>query len=278
MTGETSALRAAAAEQIRALRAAGKRTPELSMIKDEREIEGLREAGQVNSLVLDAVAAIIAPGISTAEIDAVVVRTTRALGGVPACLGFQGFPRAVCTSPNEVVCHGIPSEKVILREGDILNVDCTTSYGGFIGDASRMFKLGRVDAAGERLVRVTEECLALAEEGLGPTTPLGDIGYRIASHAHAHGYTVVREIGGHGVGRAMHEPPFVSHMLNKAGEGMLLLPGMVFTIEPMINEGSRFFTCDRQDGWTIRTRDGRRSAQVEHMLLITEQGFEILSK
>ena len=275
---EASPLRAAAAEQIRALRAAGRKTPALSMIKSESEIAALREAGQMNALVLDAVAAMVEVGISTAEIDDTVVKVTRALGGTPGCLGFQGFPRAVCTSKNNVICHGIPSPDVILSEGDILNVDCTTVYRGFVGDASRMFLLGEVDAGGQRLVRVTEECLARALEGLAPLTPLGDVGYRIASHAHANGYTVVREIGGHGVGRAMHEPPFVSHMCTKEGEGILLLPGMVFTVEPMINEGSRFFTCDKRDGWTVRTADGKRSAQVEHMLLITESGYEILSR
>jgi methionyl aminopeptidase len=278
MREEQSALRAAAAEQICALRAAGKKTPSLTMIKSEREIDGIREAGRVNSLVLDAVAAMIGEGVSTAEIDDVVVKTTRALGGTPTCLGFHGFPRSVCTSVNQVICHGIPSEKEILREGDIINVDCTTTYGGYVGDASRMFTIGKVDQQVARLVRVTQECLAQALIGLGPLSPLGDIGYKIASHAHENGYTVVREIGGHGVGLSMHEEPFVSHMCTRQGEGMLLLPGMVFTIEPMINEGSRFFTCDKQDGWTIRTRDGKRSAQVEHMLLITEGGYEILSR
>lgn len=278
MTEEYSAIRAAAAEQIRALREAGKKTPTLAMIKSEQEIDGIREAGRVNSLVLDAVAAMIGEGVSTAEIDEAVVKETRALGGKPTCLGFHGFPRSVCTSVNAVVCHGIPSEKEVLRAGDIVNVDCTTTYRGYVGDASRMFIIGKADEGARRLVRVTEECLARALDSLGPLTPLGDIGYRIACHAHANGYTVVREIGGHGVGREMHEEPFVSHMCTKAGEGMLLLPGMIFTVEPMINEGSRFFTCDKRDGWTIRTADGKRSAQVEHMLLITESGYEILSR
>ena len=275
---QASPLRERAAALIHAWRAEGKRTPSLAMIKNEHEIAGIREAGRVNSLVLDAVAAMIGEGVSTAEIDDVVMRETKRLGGKPTCLGFQGFPRAVCTSVNEVVCHGIPDERVILRKGDIINVDCTTTYGGYVGDASRMFIIGQADAAARRLVRVTEECLALALSGLGPMMPLGDIGYRIARHAHENGYTVVREIGGHGVGLSMHEEPFVSHVTAKEGQGMLLLPGMVFTIEPMVNEGSRFFTCDKRDGWTIRTADGRRSAQVEHMLLITEGGYEILSR
>ena len=275
---EISPLREAAATRIRALRAAGKKTPTLAMIKSEREIDAIREAGRINSLVLDAVAAMIGEGVSTAKIDEAVVKETSALGGTPTCLGFHGYPRAVCTSVNSVICHGIPSEREILREGDIVNVDCTTTYRGYVGDASRMFIIGKADAGARRLVRVTEECLSLALEGLAPLSPLGDVGYRIARHAHANGYTVVREIGGHGVGREMHEEPFVSHMCAKAGEGMLLLPGMIFTIEPMINEGSRFFTCDKKDGWTVRTADGKRSAQVEHMLLITEGGYEILSR
>lgn len=278
MKEENSPLRAAAAVKIRALRAEGKKTPTLAMIKSEHEIEGCRAAGHVNTLVLDAVAAMIGEGVSTAEIDATVMRETRALGGQPTCLGFQGFPRAVCTSINNVVCHGIPSETDILRAGDIINVDCTTTYGGYVGDASRMFCIGRTDSRAGKLVRVTKECLARALDGLGPLMPLGDVGYRIAAHAHQNGFTVVREIGGHGVGRSMHEEPFVSHFCTKAGEGMLLLPGMILTVEPMINEGSRHFTCDKRDNWTIRTADGKRSAQVEHTLLVTEDGYEILSR
>ena len=277
MTNEQSALRAAAAESIRALREAGKKTPSLSMIKSEREIDGIREAGRINSLVLDAVAAMIGAGVSTQEIDDAVVKTTRALGGTPTCLGFHGYPRSVCTSVNQVICHGIPSEREILREGDIINVDCTTTYGGFVGDASRMFTIGKVDEQAARLVRVTQECLTLALNGLGPLTPLGDIGYKIASHAHQNGYTVVREIGGHGVGLAMHEEPFVSHMCTRQGEGMLLLPGMVFTIEPMINAGDWKVFVDSEDDWTVVTEDYSDSAQWEHTFLMTEEGLEILT-
>lgn len=278
MTEEYSPLRAAAAAEIRTLREAGKRSPSLAMIKSEGEIEGCRAAGHVNTLVLDAVAAMIGEGVSTAEIDDAVMRETRAMGGQPSCLGFRGFPRAVCTSKNNVICHGIPSEKEILREGDVINVDCTTTYGGYVGDASRMFCIGRVDSGAGKLVRVTEECLARALDGLGPRTYLGDVGYRITAHAHQNGFTVVREIGGHGVGRSMHEEPFVNHFFTREGEGILLLPGMIFTIEPMINEGSRFFLCDKRDNWTIRTMDGKRSAQVEHTVLITADGYEILSR
>ena len=174
-----SAIREAAAIKIRALREAGKKTPSLAMIKSEEEIAGIREAGHINSLVLDAVATMIGEGVSTAEIDDVVVKTTKKLGGTPTCLGFHGFPRAVCTSRNNVICHGIPCDTEVLREGDIINVDCTTTYGGYVGDASRMFMIGRVDEAGRRLLRVTQECLSLALDGLGPLSPLGDIGYRI---------------------------------------------------------------------------------------------------
>jgi methionyl aminopeptidase len=249
------------------------------MIKTPEQIVGCREAGRVNSLILDAVERQICAGMSTAEIDDIVAGETRALGGRAACLGFEGFPRSVCTSLNDVVCHGIPSEREILREGDIINVDCTTEYGGYFGDASRMFRIGRVSEAAGRLVSLTQTAVETAVAAIKPfSTTLGDIGYIINGLARKNGYTVVREIGGHGVGLAMHEEPFVSHMCTRQGEGMLLLPGMVFTIEPMINEGSRFFTCDKQDGWTVRTKDGKRSAQVEHMLLITENGYEILSR
>ena len=261
-----------------ALRAKGQRVPPRKWLKTPGQIAGIREAGAVNVAVLDAVEKIVAPGITTEEIDAVVERETGALGGTPTCLGFEGFPKSVCTSVNDVVCHGIPSPDVVLREGDIVNVDCTTTYRGYVGDASRMFCVGTVSEAAKKLVDTAKEAVRTAEACLAPyTAHLGDIGYAIATLVHNRGYTVVREIGGHGVGLSMHEDPFVAH-IGKKGEGVLLFPGMVFTIEPMINQGGRYFTIDRRDGWTVRTSDHRLSAQVEHMILMTETGFEILSK
>ena len=260
------------------LRAAGFKVPTSKMIKTEEQIRGCREAGRVNSLILDAVEREIRVGMSTHEIDEIVMRTTRELGGRPACLGFEGFPRAVCTSVNDVICHGIPSEHCILREGDIVNVDCTTEYGGYFGDASRMFTMGSVSASAEKLVRVTREAVELAVGAIKPwQSTLGDIGYVINSHARRAGFTVVREIGGHGVGLRMHEDPYVCH-IGLPGRGMLLVPGMIFTVEPMINEKKARFYIDEQDGWTVYTADGGLSAQVEYELLVTNDGVEILSR
>ena len=259
-------------------RARGEHIPPRRMIKTAAQIEGCRAAGAVNSAVLDAVSKMIAPGITTAEIDDTVMRETRALGATPACLGFEGFPKAVCTSVNEVVCHGIPSEMCVLKEGDILNVDCTTIYDGYFGDASRMYGIGRIAKEAEELISVTEEAVKLAVSHLAPyTSHLGDIGYDISALAHRHGFRVVREIGGHGVGLKMHEDPFVAHT-GFRGTGLVLAPGMIFTVEPMINAGTARVYQDARDGWTIRTADGRLSAQVEYEVLITETGHEILSK
>lgn len=265
-------------QTLRRLRSLGVRVPSMRMIKTPEQIAGCREAGRVNSLILDAVERRICAGMSTAEIDDIVVKETRALGGRAACLGFEGFPRSVCTSLNDVVCHGIPSEREILREGDIINVDCTTEYGGYFGDASRMFCIGQVSRAAERLVSVTRSAVETAVGAIKPyATTLGDIGYIINGLAGKNGYTVVREIGGHGVGLSMHEDPYVCHV-GLPGQGMLLVPGMIFTVEPMINQGSAKFFVDADDGWTVYTDDGGLSAQVEYELLITEDGVDILSR
>lgn len=262
---------------MKELRARRMQVPSRRLIKNQEQISGIREAGRINSLVLDAVAEAIRPGITTQDIDDVVMERTSQLGGVPTCLGFEGFPKSVCTSVNDQICHGIPSKNVTLHEGDIVNVDCTTTYQGFVGDASRMFAIGQIAPHAQKLIRVTEEAVALTVEHLYPYCHLGDIGYYIASHAHRNGYSVVREIGGHGCGLSMHEDPYVCHV-GRLGTGMVLCPGMVFTIEPMINEGTRGFRVDEDDGWQVYTADGKLSAQVEHMILMTEDGCEILSR
>ena len=260
------------------LRALGIKTPAKRMIKTAEQIVGCREAGRVNSLVLDAVEREIRVGMTTADIDEIVRETTRRLGARSATLGFEGFPASVCTSLNGVVCHGIPSTREKIREGDILNVDCTTVYNGYFGDASRMFTFGEISPEARRLTEVTREALELSVSGIVPyESHLGDIGYTISAHAKKNGFSVVREIGGHGVGLAMHEDPFVAHV-GVRGAGMVLLPGMIFTVEPMINQGSPRVYIDKKDGWTVRTLDGSLSAQVEYELLVTEDGVEILSK
>lgn len=265
-------------DAIHFLRDKGYKTPTKRMIKTPEQIAGCREAGRINSLVLDAVEKEIRVGMTTQDIDDIVMEETKRLGGIPACLGYEGFPKSVCTSVNSVVCHGIPSEKMVLREGDIINVDCTTKYEGYFGDASRMFTFGEISDNAKRLVELTRRATMDAVKHIKPyTTNLGDIGYIINTAAKSEGFSVVREIGGHGVGLEMHEDPYVCH-IGFMGRGMMLLPGMIFTIEPMINEGTGKIYISPIDGWTVYTADGRLSAQVEHEVLVTESGFEILSK
>ena len=265
-------------ETIAYLRGKGYKTPTKAMIKTPEQIAGCREAGRINSLILDAVEREIKIGMSTQDIDDIVMAETKRLGGIPACLGYGGFPKSVCTSINSVVCHGIPSKKVIIREGDIINVDCTTKYEGYFGDASRMFTFGSISPEAKRLVDLTKSATIAAVEHIRPfTTFLGDIGYIINTAAKAEGFKVVREIGGHGVGLEMHEDPYVCH-IGFMGRGMILLPGMIFTIEPMINEGTGDVYISPADGWTVYTADHMLSAQVEHEVLVTMDGFEILSK
>ena len=263
--------------KLNELKSQGMEIPPKSMIKNEKQIEGIRKAGEINTKVLDKVAENICIGMTTADIDKIVYDETIRLGGTPACLGFEGFPKSVCTSVNNVVCHGIPSEDVVLKEGDIVNVDCTTIVDGFYGDASRMFEIGNVDDEAHRLVIVAKECLDLAVKKIKPYSHLGDIGYYVSKHAKANGYTVVKELGGHGVGLDIHEDPFVSH-IGKRKQGLVLIPGMVFTIEPMINQGESDVCIDDEDGWTIYTWDDSLSAQWEYTLLMTEKGLEILSR
>ncbi len=263
--------------KLEELKKRGKIVPPRKLIKTKEQIEGIREAGRINSLILDKVAENIHEGMSTEEIDKIVFEETKRLGGRPAPLGYCGFPKSVCTSVNGVVCHGIPSKKQILKAGDIVNVDCTTEVNGYYGDASRMFIIGEASEEAKKLVRVTKECLDFAFSKLTPFMNVGDIGHYVNKMARANGYSVVKELGGHGVGLAMHEDPFVNHTA-KIGTGMVLAPGMVFTIEPMINAGKAGVYIDADDGWTVRTQDGSLSAQWEYTILMTETGAEILSK
>lgn len=237
----------------------------------------LKKSAALNTAVLDHVAAHIKAGMSTAEIDKLVYDFTKEHGGIPAPLGYEGFPKSVCTSINNVVCHGIPDENEILEEGDIINVDVSTILNGYYSDASRMFTIGELSPEAERIVRVTRECVELGLKEAKPWGHLGDIAHAINSHAKANGYSVVEEIGGHGIGLDFHEDPFVSYVTPKGSE-MVLVPGMIFTIEPMINEGSPDFFIDEENDWTVYTIDDGLSAQVEYMVLITEDGAEVLTK
>ena len=250
--------------------------PKRELIKTPEQIEGIRCSGVINTGVLDLVEKEIRAGMSTADIDKLVYDYTTAHGAIPAPLNYEGFPKSVCTSINEVVCHGIPSENEILREGDIINVDVSTIYEGYYSDASRMFIIGRTSPEKERLVRVTKECLEIGMQAAKPWGFLGEVGKAIERHARKNGYSVVRELCGHGVGLAFHEDPEVDHY-NTHKQGMLLVPGMVFTIEPMINMGERHVFIDEADGWTVVTEDELPSAQWEHTFVMTESGLEILT-
>ena len=246
------------------------------MIKTPEQIEGIRRSGVVNTGVLDLIAREIKEGMSTAAIDKLVYDYTVSHGAIPAPLNYEGFPKSVCTSINDVVCHGIPDEKEILRDGDIVNVDVSTILDGYYSDASRMFMIGNVSPEKKRLVEVTKECLQIGMEAAKPFGFVGDIGYAIQKHAQKNGYSVVRDLCGHGVGLAFHEEPEVLHFGRK-GTGMLLVPGMVFTIEPMINMGRYEVYIDEDDGWTVLTDDGLPSAQWEHTFVMTDYGLEILT-
>lgn len=250
--------------------------PGHNLIKTPEQIEGIRESGKINIAVLDAVAQEIHIGMSTEEIDRIVADTTKKLGAVPAPLNYEGFPKSVCTSINSQVCHGIPSPKDVLAEGDIINVDVSTIYKGYFSDSSRMFCMGEVDPEKKKLVDVTKECMQIGIEAVKPWTRLGDMGNAVHQHAQKNGYTVVREIGGHGVGLAFHEDPWVSYV-SKPGTGMLLVPGMVFTIEPMVNMGKNTVYVDEVNDWTVYTEDGKPSAQWEVTVVVTEEGCEILA-
>lgn len=263
--------------ELEKLKKQGKIVPPKKLIKNQKQIEGIREAGRINSLILDKVASLIHEGMTTEEINKIVHEETLRLGGRPAPLGYCGFPKSVCTSVNNVVCHGIPSKKQVLKNGDIVNVDCTTEVNGFYGDSSRMFIIGEANDDAKKIVRVAKECLEVAVSKLKPYMPVGDIGHWVSKTARANACSVVKELGGHGVGLAMHEDPFVNHTA-KIGTGMILVPGMVFTIEPMINLGKAGVYIDADDGWTVRTQDGSLSAQWEYTILMTETGAEILSR
>ena len=263
-------------EKIKKYRAEGYQVPDREMIKTPMQIAKIREACKLNTAILDEVAKAIKVGISTEEINTIVYDYTVKHGATPAPLGFCGYPKSVCTSINDQVCHGIPSESDVLKSGDIVNVDVSTILDGYYADASRMFMIGKVDKKRQDLVAITKECLNKGLEVAKPWGFVGDIGAAVSSYAHKRGYSVVTEFGGHGVGVEFHEEPFICHV-GKKKTGMLLVPGMIFTIEPMINTGKSGVYVDATNDWTVYTQDGGMSAQWEHTILITETGNEILT-
>ncbi len=263
-------------EKIESYRRKGCIVPSHKIIKTPAQIEAIRQSAKINIAVLDYVAAHIKEGVSTLEIDQWVYDQTTQAGGIPAPLNFEGFPNSVCTSVNDQVCHGIPSADDILKDGDIINVDVSTIYHGYFSDSSRMFCIGNVSEEKKRLVQVTKECVELGLEQVKPWGFLGDMAQAVNDHAAKNGYSVVREIGGHGVGLEFHEDPWVGYIA-KRGTEMLLVPGMIFTIEPMINMGTHEIFVDDANGWTVYTEDRKPSAQWEIQVLVTETGHEVLA-
>ena len=256
--------------------AAGADVPPHELLKTPAQIEKIKESAKINIAVLDYVAAHIKEGVTTEEIDQWVYEQTVRRGGIPAPLNYEGYPKSVCTSIDNVVCHGIPSPDRVLKEGDIINVDCSTILNGYFSDSSRMFCIGEVSPEKKRLVEVTRQSLAVGLEQVKPWGFLGDMGNAINQFAIENGYSVVRDIGGHGIGLEFHEDPWVSYV-SLPGTEMLMVPGLVFTIEPMINMGSYEIYEDEDDGWTIYTADGKPSAQWEIQVAVTEDGYEIIS-
>lgn len=263
-------------EKIKEIEGQGHIVPNHTIIKTPQQIEKIKESAKINVAVLDYVAKHIRAGISTEEINEWVHNLTIEMGGIPATLDYEGFPKSVCTSINNEVCHGIPSKDIILKDGDIINVDCSTELNGYFSDSSRMFCIGNVSDENRKLVEVAKQSL---EEGLKAVKPwgfLGDMGQAVNDYVKSNGYSVVREVGGHGIGLEFHEEPWVSYVTTKGTE-MLMVPGMIFTIEPMINMGKADIFVDEDNGWTIYTKDGSVSAQWEIQVLVTDDGYEIIS-
>ena len=245
-------------------------------LRSADDIAKMRVAGRLAAEVLELIGQYVVPGVSTEELDKIchdhIVDMQKA---IPACLGYRGFPKSVCTSVNQVVCHGIPSPKKILKNGDIINIDVTVIKDGWFGDTSKMYTVGDVAPHAQRLIDISQECLYKAIDMVRPGIRLGDIGHIIQTHAEANYYSVVRDYCGHGIGMEFHEEPQVLHY-GKPDTGLVLEEGMTFTIEPMINAG-KYSTKMKSDGWTVETRDGRLSSQWEHTMVVTSTGVEVLT-
>lgn len=263
-------------EKIEEFEGAGHIVPSHEILKNAEQIEKIKESARINIAVLDYVAEHIKAGISTAEIDKWVYDITTKMGGVPAPLNFEGFPKSVCTSINNEVCHGIPSEDVIIKDGDIINVDVSTNLNGYFSDSSRMFCIGNVSEENRKLVEETKNAVYEGLKQVKPWGFLGDMGQAVNDYVKSKGYSVVREVGGHGIGLEFHEDPWVSY-ISKKGTEMLMVPGIIFTIEPMVNAGKPDIFVDEDNGWTIYTEDNSMSAQWEIQVLVTEDGYEIIA-
>lgn len=265
-------------ERLEQLHQLDKMLPSHKMIKNTEQIKGIKKAAKVNSGLLDYIERNIKAGMTTEEIDVMAEQYTTKYNAICADYQYCGYPKHICVSINDVVCHGIPSESEIIHDGDIVNVDATTMLNGYYADASRMFMIGKVSKKAKQLVQDTKKALDLAINTIVPyQSCVADIGRTIETFAKANGYSVVKEFCGHGVGLAIHENPYIFHF-EPNETTVTLVPGMVFTIEPMLNLGNADIFVDADDGWTVLTEDGSLSAQWEHTILITETGVEILSK
>ena len=258
------------------LKLKGKTIPDHKLIKTPEQIEKIKKSAAVNIAVLDEVAKKICAGMSTQDIDDIVYNKTIEMGAIPAPLNYEGFPKSVCTSINNEVCHGIPSKDIILKDGDIINVDCSTILDGYFSDSSRMFMIGEVSQEAKDLVEFTHQVILDSLNEVKPYECIGNIGAYINAEAKKHGYSVVAEVGGHGVGLEFHEDPWVG-FTTRRNTGMIMAPGLMFTIEPMINAGKRHVYLDSENGWTIYTQDNSLSAQWEVQLVVTETGYELIS-
>ena len=245
-------------------------------LKNQEEIEQMRVAGRLAAEVLEMITAYVKPGVSTEQLDRICHdHIVNVQGAIPANVGYRGYPRTLCTSVNNVICHGIPGPSKILKEGDIVNIDVTVIKDGWHGDTSRMYYVGTPSVMARRLVEVTFEAMWRGIRAVKPGATLGDVGHAIQSHAEAERFSVVREYCGHGIGKVYHDDPQVLHY-GRPGEGLVLQPGMTFTIEPMINEGTRHAKL-LPDGWTVVTKDRKLSAQWEHMVAVTADGVDVLT-
>ncbi len=247
------------------------------IIKSKKQIDGIKISSKLAAATLDYISKYVEAGVSTEFLDDLIHDFISENGGIPAPLGYRGFPKSSCISLNNVICHGIPSKETILKDGDILNIDVTTIVDGYYGDTSRMFTIGEVSAQAKKLIQVTKECLDLGIEQVQPKKRFGNIGFVIGKHAKANGFSVVYQFCGHGVGLQFHEDPQVNHISPKKS-GARMKPGMIFTIEPMINVGKAEAAIDKKDGWTARTVDNQLSAQFEHTVLVTNSGVAVLTE
>ena len=266
----------AADQRLERLYNQGFEVPTRAMLKTPADIEGIKRSAAINVGVLDYVADHIKAGVTTAEIDKWIYDYTIEHGGIPADLNYEGYPKSVCTSVNDVVCHGIPSEDDVLKDGDIVNVDCSTILDGYFSDSSRMFCIGEVSDERRRLVEATREAVQRGLAAVKPWAQLGEMSHAVQEYVESCGFNVVREFGGHGIGLEFHEDPFVG-FVGEPDEGPIMVPGMCFTIEPMVNAGAPDIDMSDPNGWTVRTKDGSDSAQWEVQLVVTEDGYELLS-